>query len=95
MNKRDLIDACASHVDVTKTAIEQVIDYLTVTLGNELIKNGYTKIPNLGSLSVQNRQSRNYYDMNSGDIKRSKQLNTIKFQPSSELKRLIQRRNYD
>ena len=95
MNKRELTNACASHVNVTKSAIEQVIDYLTVILGNELIETGYVKIPHLGSLSVQTRQSRNYYDMNSGDIKRSKQLNTIKFQPSSELKQLIQRRDYE
>lgn len=95
MTKRDLVDKCASKVNATKTSIEQIIDCMTLFLGSELVQNGYVKIPNLGSLSVQSRHGRNYYDMNSGSVKSIDTINTVKFTPSAELKNMIKRRNYE
>lgn len=86
MNKGELVDAIAGKVDLSKTAIREVVDNIIELVGKTAKKEPVTLL-GLGTFKMVKRKARNGVNPATGAKIKIAGYKTIKFTPSAGLKK--------
>jgi len=89
MNKADIITAIAGEMGVTKVAAQKVVEIVLEQMSSALVAGDRVSLMGFGSLKPVNRVARTYTDVQSGKKEQADAYKTITFNPSTELKALI------
>jgi DNA-binding protein HU-beta len=89
MSKKDLIDAVASHAEITKekagTAVEAVLEHIKASMKS----GGEVRIPDFGTFKVTKRKAREGRNPATGAAIKIPAAKVPKFTPSKGLKDLL------
>ena len=90
MTKAKLIEAIQKvHKNLSKKAIEEVVDTTFSTLGKSIKKEGRFAYPDFGVFTVRNRKARKGRNPQTGAIISIKPSKTVGFKPAPALKKSL------
>ncbi len=90
MTKAELISAVQkANKDVSKRAVEDIIDMTFSTLGRAIKKDARFAYPGFGVFTVRNRKGRQGRNPKTGEIITIKPSRTIGFRPAPTLKKSL------
>lgn len=90
MTKADLISAVhKTNKDLSKRAIEDVVDTSFATLAKTIKKEGRFAYPGFGVFTVRNRKARKGRNPQTGEIISIKPSKTVGFRPAPALKKSL------
>lgn len=86
MSKQDLIDAVASHADITKEKASAAVNAMITFIESTLAKGDEVSVPPLGKFKISKRKARDGRNPTTGATIKIPASNVPKFQPSKTLK---------
>jgi DNA-binding protein HU-beta len=90
MTKSELIEAIQkSHKDLSKVAIEQVVETAFSTVAGGIKKDGRFAYPGFGTFILRNRKARKGRNPQTGETLNIKASKTVGFKPAPVLKKSL------
>lgn len=89
MNKKELTEAAAGSLDVSRAEVERVLDALTDAIGGALAKGDSVAIAGFGTFEVRHRAARTGRNPQTGAELQIAASNAPAFKPASALKKSV------
>ena len=89
MSKKDLIDAVASHAEITKEKAGHAVDAILDHIKTSMKKGDEVRIPDFGTFKVAKRKAREGRNPATGEPLKIAAAKVPKFTPSKGLKDLL------
>ncbi|RZL62838.1 MAG: HU family DNA-binding protein [Rhodococcus sp. (in: high G+C Gram-positive bacteria)] len=89
MNKKELTEAAAGSLDVSRAEVERVLDALTDAIGGALAKGDSVAIAGFGTFEVRHRAARTGRNPQTGAEIQIAASNAPAFKPASALKKSV------
>ena len=89
MNKSELIDALASHGEMTKVAAAKYLEALIETITTELTDGNEVAIPGFGTFATSNRAARSGRNPQTGAVIKIAAARVVKFKVGKKLKEAV------
>lgn len=89
LNKKELTEAAAGSLDVSRAEVERVLDALTDAIGGALAKGDSVAIAGFGTFEVRHRAARTGRNPQTGAEIQIAASNAPAFKPASALKKSV------
>lgn len=89
LNKKELTEAAAGSLDVSRAEVERVLDALTDAIGGALAKGDSVAIAGFGTFEVRHRAARTGRNPQTGAELQIAASNAPAFKPASALKKSV------
>lgn len=89
MNRDALIAAISEKTGLPKTKVKVCVKAMEETVSDELENGGKVSLKGFGTFTLSSRNGRNYKDINTGEIKTSNAVTSVKFTVGSLLKERV------
>lgn len=89
MRKPEMVRETSKRTGYTLAVCDEIISECFHVIADTLAAYEEVRIPNIGVIEVRDYDGRQYYDIHSGELKRSGSMKKVKFRPSSVILNLV------